>query len=161
MVYINTKAVHVNRCNAYLFNIYFAVLEILCKISNTEKPCTYVVLRRKLLLLVNYFQLLRNKIQNPVTLSRIGILVPRQCKDIGDGPVAPRRRPRLFYEPRTRTRHAQNSPTQRALALINVFLSERPHIDLFHCSLSKLSTEAELFLTFTNNRVCGLGSKWY
>lgn len=108
-------------------------------------------LRRKLLLLIHYFQLLRNAVDNPTTLSRLSIAVPKPRNDIGEGPVAPRRRPLFFHLPSTSTRHARNCPTRRALELLNKLLLKRPQVDLFANTLAKYSKEAELFLTLYRN----------
>lgn len=108
-------------------------------------------LRRKLLLLIHYFQLLRNAVDNPTTLSRLSIAVPKPRNDIGEGPVAPRRRPLFFHLPSTSTRHARNCPTRRALELLNKLLLKRPQVDLFANTLAKYSNEAELFLTLYRN----------
>ncbi|XP_028174691.1 uncharacterized protein LOC114363224 [Ostrinia furnacalis] len=104
-------------------------------------------LRRKLLLVKHYTLIMRGKIDSPDALSRIGISVPKLCVDTDRGLVAPRRRPRLFNVPVTRTRNAQNCPTIRALTSLNALLAKKPHIDVFVDSMAQYILEVYNFLS--------------
>lgn len=104
-------------------------------------------LRRKFFVMVHYYKLVQNKVDNPLTLSRLSLLVPKPCADVGEGAIAPRRRPFLLHQTMTRTRCAQNCPTIRAVALINKFLMQVPHVDIFADRPNAFCNEALFFLS--------------
>lgn len=97
-------------------------------------------LRRKLLLVVHYCQILRNRVNNPTVLGALALFVPN-CSHS-------RRRPhKLFLRPISRTRHASNAPTQRAMLILNSFAHEFEHVDLFTDSMSTIVTSIRLYLS--------------
>lgn len=90
-------------------------------------------LRRKMLLLVHYYLLLNNGVDNPIALEGIGFegVLPRRL-----GPGGARRRGQLLAVagPRARTCCAQSAPTTRAISLLNAMLAQHPSLDLFFSS---------------------------
>lgn len=87
--------------------------------------------RRRLLLVVHYLNILHQKVDSPVLLDKLGLLVPSRIPRDALGAVAPRRRPRLLQRPSTRTQHAAQAPTIRALRLIGDILTQYDDLDLF------------------------------
>jgi hypothetical protein len=105
-------------------------------------------LRRKLLLIVHYYSLLHGTTDNPCVLGRVGLAVPPPSFGLAGASVGgarpARRIRRLLAGPATRTRHAANAPTARAISLINHLLNQVPDADIFNDKLSKL-TKAVMF----------------
>lgn len=92
-------------------------------------------LRRKIQAVVQYAFLLRGKVDNPGTLSSVGLFVPDKYLRTG------RRRHHLFALPVHRTCRAGNAPTRRALSLINCLVSEVQDADIFYDSISQLTNK--------------------
>lgn len=109
-------------------------------------------LRRKLLLLVHFYQMLHNTVTNPTVLSRMGLHVPT-LRPLPEGMEAlpPRRRCRLFAAPSARTRRAGNAPTARALALFNEMAVDRQDIDVFADSVGGFCRKCIEFLNVVLN----------
>lgn len=109
---------------------------------NTVKTWDTLELRRKLQLALHYCLILRGKVNNPTILSSLSLFVPDNYVSAG------RRHRRLFATHVTRTLHANNAPTQRALALLNGFMLEFQHVDIFNDSLSSIYVSLRVYLSF-------------
>lgn len=108
-------------------------------------------LRRKLHLLIHYLRILHNKVDSPVLLESLDILVPSRIPQNNHGIVAPRRRPRLLHKPATRTQYAAHAPTIRALHLISDLLTHCEDLDLF---ADKISVFCKNGYKFINEFYC-------
>ncbi|XP_045503901.1 uncharacterized protein LOC123700669 [Colias croceus] len=98
-------------------------------------------LRRERALMVHYYLLLNNKIDNPVALGACGVWAP-SCS------VQWRSRP-LFAESLLRTRAAWSAPTHHALNLLNKFLRAKSEVDLFNVNIVSFVSNCTLFLSQT------------
>ncbi|KAI5643275.1 hypothetical protein NE865_04693 [Phthorimaea operculella] len=96
-------------------------------------------LRRKMLLIAHYVALLRNKVNNSDTLSKIGLVVPKRGTTFGGVTLPPRRRERLFARVVSRTKRSANAPTARALAVLGDLLIRNGNADIFYDSLAALA----------------------
>jgi hypothetical protein len=104
-------------------------------------------LRRVMQLMMHYLSVLRNKIDDSVILSQVGLMAPRRLEwDLG-GVVAPRRWPRLLRRPQTRTKYAANAPTNRALCLLGDMLAHDYEIDIFADQFYQLYNKAVLYIS--------------
>lgn len=99
-------------------------------------------LRRKLMHIMHYLLLINNKIDNPSAREHIYLYVPQQyMRGVG------RRRHQLLACPPTwRSRQFNNSPTARAIALINSYLDSSPDADIFVDNINTLRKNVLLFL---------------
>lgn len=99
-------------------------------------------LRRKLMHILHYYLLLGNKIDNPSVREHIHLFVPQQyMRGIG------RRQHQLLACPPTwHIRQANNSPTARAIALINHYLDSSPDADIFVDTLNIFKKGVLMFL---------------
>lgn len=106
--------------------------------------------RRKLLIMVHYYQLLHYKVDNPCVLEQMGLHVPAPRTSVpgrgGGGAVEPRRRPRPFARSAARTRRGDNAPTRRALLLLNNLYAQVPDADIFHDSIGVFVRRVRLCL---------------
>lgn len=99
-------------------------------------------MRRKLQLAMHYCLILRNKVNNPVILNSMTLYVPDNYVVCG------RRRHRLFAPVTPRTKHASNAPTLRALTLLNAFVHDVQHIDIFNDSLCCMFNSLIVYLSY-------------
>lgn len=98
--------------------------------------------RRKRNLLILYCKILNNEIDIATVLESVRFFVPQNYMRIGV-----RRRLNLFVLPDgIRTRHALNSPTPRALSLLNNLLQEIQDTDVFCDKWSILIKKIDIFL---------------
>lgn len=102
--------------------------------------------RRLMLLLKHYLSIIHHKIDNPVILEQIRLMVPRNIPRDADGLFAPRRRPRLLARPTTRTKRAEYAPTTRALRCIGDLLAQHNDIDIFFDQLGHIINKFHLYL---------------
>ncbi|CAG4990002.1 unnamed protein product [Colias eurytheme] len=92
-----------------------------------------LALRRKILLVVHYYLIMHNKIDNRDVLEQMILSLPRGG---GDGTLTARRPHRLFAQPLTRTHRARNAPTARARKLLGDLLAQYQHLDFFTDSMT-------------------------
>jgi hypothetical protein len=88
--------------------------------------------------LIVYLSIIHNKIDSPGVLCRIGLLIPKRLSWDEKGTVALQQRPRLLWQPPTRTSYAAHAPTVRAVRLINDMLMHNRDVDIFADSLLQL-----------------------
>lgn len=100
--------------------------------------------RRSFMQIMHYYLLLTNKVDNPGVRESIHFYVPDQyMRGVG------RRQHRLLSRPpEWRSPHADNSPTSRAITLINCFVKTYPEVDIF---IDKPSVMYKNILTFLNS----------
>lgn len=103
-------------------------------------------LRRKMTLMVHYYQLLHNKIDNSTALESVSLYVPdgymRGCMCGGV-----RRQRQLLSTMHARTQHTANSPTHRAVSLLNGLLAYAPEMDIFHDGLQRFIVVVRNYLS--------------
>lgn len=92
-----------------------------------------LALRRKCAILLHYYLLFNNKIENSYILSHCSLLAPNQYTRLRSRP--------LFALPQVRTCTAQYAPTSQAIALLNSLITHYPQVDIFF-------TKFDLFLKF-------------
>ncbi|KAG6444118.1 hypothetical protein O3G_MSEX003195 [Manduca sexta] len=104
--------------------------------------------RRKLLLLVHYYHLLINKVDNPTTLEQVGLAcIPARFLVGAESADGPRRCRRMFAAPRgVRTHRGAAAPTARAVALLNAMHAQHADLDLFHDKPRHIYNVIKLFL---------------
>ncbi|CAH2093700.1 unnamed protein product [Euphydryas editha] len=83
-------------------------------------------LRRKCALVMHYYLLLNNGIDNPRALARCSLFAPDRQR-----PSRPCATRCLLTAPPVRTQTAQYAPTSQAISLINDLIAQEPHIDIF------------------------------
>lgn len=103
--------------------------------------------RRKLLLMMHYYSVLNNEIDNPAALGMMSLAVPcRHNRGLGYTATPRRRDPTFSLSSAIRTKHASNAPTARALAMLNELVTELPDVDIFaDCELAFLK-QTRVFL---------------
>lgn len=99
-----------------------------------------LALRRKLLLVVHYYAILHNTVDNQTVLRQMGLRVPRR-----GAAAAPRCAPRLFALPFARTCRARNAPTARARAILGNMLVQDAGIDIFFDSFAYFVSRAYIY----------------
>ncbi|KAH9633748.1 hypothetical protein HF086_011047 [Spodoptera exigua] len=104
--------------------------------------------RRVVQTIVHYLSIVHHKVDNPIVLGMVRLLVPKRLAWNEQGTVAPRRRPRLLWWPQTRTNYALHAPTVRALGLIEDMIARDNDIDIFADHFKMLCAKTE---TFVNN----------
>ncbi|KAH9634600.1 hypothetical protein HF086_009252 [Spodoptera exigua] len=104
--------------------------------------------RRVVQTIVHYLSIVHHKVENPIVLGMVRLLVPKRLAWNEQGTVAPRRRPRLLWWPQTRTNYALHAPTVRALGLIEDMIARDNDIDIFADHFKMLCAKTE---TFVNN----------
>ncbi|KAF9411862.1 hypothetical protein HW555_009467 [Spodoptera exigua] len=104
--------------------------------------------RRVVQTIVHYLSIVHHKVDNPIVLGMVRLLVPKRLAWNEQGTVSPRRRPRLLWWPQTRTNYALHAPTVRALGLIEDMIARDNDIDIFADHFKMLCAKTE---TFVNN----------
>ena len=84
-------------------------------------------LRREVLLIMHFYKLLNNYVDNPSVLRLATFYVPDSYARV--------RTHVLFHLPKARTNILQRSPVIHALTLINTALSAAPSLDIFCCTI--------------------------
>lgn len=96
-------------------------------------------LRRKCAVMIHYYLLLNNKVDNPCTLARCSLLTPERARRA--------HLRRLLAAPPARTHTARYAPTARAVNLLNALIVQDPDIDLFYIRLSTFVNMCVRFLS--------------
>ncbi|KAL0822821.1 hypothetical protein ABMA28_004820 [Loxostege sticticalis] len=86
-------------------------------------------LRRKCSLMVHYYLLANNQIDNPSALSRLCLSAPDQYRRL--------RARRLLAAPPARTLTARYAPTPHAIHLLNALVAREPDVDIFFMCILK------------------------
>lgn len=94
-------------------------------------------LRRKCALLMHYYLLLNNRIDNPTALARCALSAPEQRL----------RAPRLFAAPLVRTQTTRYAPTTQALNLLDALIAQKPDVDIFFSNFNVFFNNVISFLS--------------